>query len=164
MYFHFMQTNKAWKCHTSEDTLVRNFRSYFESQNATEDEVTATSLPITAIKTKIALVDSSCNSADKMSFLTTPKAPVGKVPAYISLTIMESEISTLIKTDSGIIDFWIWKKDMFPHLNGVAPRILVSPDSSSQSEHDVSMLKLMVTPERNRIKEDIVDAIAQVES
>lgn len=117
-----------------------------------------------SIKSSNSLGQSKWSLAEKMSFLAAPKGQSDYLSCYISLTLSESETQALLQNDGGIVDFWVGQKEMFPHLHAAALRILVTPASSSPIECDFSILKLTVTPRRNRVKEGIIDATSQVKS
>lgn len=106
---------------------------------------------------------SSWNVASKMSFLTTPRQSTDELSNYLCLSLTEDEVSVL-QTDGGIIDFWISKREQFPVLHRRALQIFVTPASSTPSERDFSLLKLLVTPHKNRMKDDIINATGIVRS
>lgn len=99
----------------------------------------------------------------KMSFLTTHRQSTDELTIYFSLPLSENEVN-IIKSDAGIIDFWVAKRDMFPLLHRRALQIFFTPVSSTHSERDFSLIKLLLTPNKNCMKCDIVNATATVRS
>ena len=100
-----------------------------------------------------------------MSFLTSSKQSSDELSSYMGLSISKDDIN-LLKTspDNGIIAFWLSKRQTFPKLHRHALRNFITPASSTPIERDFSLLKLLVTPGKSRLKDDIVNAVGVLRS
>lgn len=99
----------------------------------------------------------SCSIASKMSFITTPNASNDEVSRYNPTAFTSSEIN-ILKTDPGIVDFWLSKMVDFHVLHKIALYLVRVPPSSSRSEQDLSALKFSVTLGSSKFKDDIINA------
>lgn len=96
-----------------------------------------------------------------MTLLTSLLQSTDELKTYLSLPLSEGEVN-ILKSDAGMIDFWVTKRDMFPLLHGRALQIFVTPASSTPSDRDFSLIKLLLTQSKNCMKDDIVNATAIV--
>lgn len=91
-----------------------------------------------------------------MSF-SGPSREDYKVTAYLGEGVTAAE-GSLLKTNNGVVDYWLTKLSSFPCLSKVALRVLATPASSASSERDFSILKFSVSKQRRNLKDDIIDA------
>lgn len=163
--FHFMPRGSASECRRLSESLVQKLVQELSCEQ--QSEVDKSSIQVQEpqrIRTGNSLDQRQWGLANSMSFLTTPKRKENnELFDYLNLSLTKSEIE-LIKTDEGIVEFWLSKRDHFPQLRRVSLRILVTPASSSPSERDFSMLKLLVTPSRNHMKDEVINAVGQIRS
>lgn len=164
--FHFMPSDTASKCRSVAESLVRKMISGRQDpSSATElhtSEICSLGKPIHTAGNCL-LGSASWNLSDRMSFLTVPKKSTDELTNYICATLSEDDID-LLKTDEGIISFWVCRRESFPVLSRCALQLFVTPASSTPSERNFSLLKLIVTPGRNMMKDDIINATAKVRS
>lgn len=163
--FHFMPRGSASECRRIGEALVHKLIDDLPVDSESQIDHPSGTLQNKPFNTVCSsLGKSGWSLADSMSFLTTPKRKENnELVEYFNLSLTQSDIE-LIKTDEGISEFWLSKRDIFSKLHKVALRILVTPASSSPSERDFSILKLLVTPGRNRMKDDLVNAVGQIRS
>ena len=70
----------------------------------------------------------------------------------------------LLRSEGGIIKFWLNRQDSHRYLARVALRILATPASSASSERDFSLWKLLHSPQRSRIDDETAESIALTKS
>lgn len=162
--FHFMPKTSASECRIRGETLIRKMLiQYQESKCDTSSHSSAEFKSDTITTVGACLGEAKWALSDKMSFVAAPRQPTDELHTFLSMQLSDSDIS-LLKEDNGIVEFWATKTSSLPHLHRIALRILVTPASSTPSERDFSLLKLIVDPRRCRMKDDIIDATAQVRS
>lgn len=70
----------------------------------------------------------------------------------------------LLQSDEGMITFWVERRETYPTLQRCALESFVTPSTSTPSERNFSMLSLLVTTGRSRMKDDIINAFGRVRS
>jgi len=113
--------------------MMKNNTSSVEQGNTSSSEI-----PVT---TNL-LGSQSFDLKSSMSFMHSRSNEHDELTTFLAAPITDAE-RRILENESGIVDFWIAKRRI-PLLTHVALRIYPTPPSSSSSERDFSLLKLLL--------------------
>lgn len=65
---------------------------------------------------------------------------------------------------AGVVDYWFSKRSAFPNLAKVALRLLATPESSTSSEREFSLVKLSLSRDKFNFQDDTIDSKAILHS
>lgn len=108
------------------------------------------------------LGSASWSLVNKISFITSNIDDNSDEYEKYRSTSLSAEEKYILQHDDGLFQYWLRKQEAFPVLYRVAMRIFISPASSSSIERDFNLLKLIIEPTRRSLKDDIIEALAQV--
>lgn len=110
------------------------------------------------------LGDSHWSLANMMTF-SKAAVTIDELTMFQSEVLSEEEKAHIVKNENdGILQFWASKLDKYPNLARVALRIYSTPASSSASERDFSLFKLILSPTRSRLSDDVLEGLAYLRS
>lgn len=97
----------------------------------------------------------------ELSFLTAAKQSSDELTISLN-TSLSTDYIEFFKNDEEIISYWVNQRESIPVLHICALQIYISPASFTPSDSNCSLLKLMMTPGRNMVKDDIIYATAKL--
>lgn len=80
-----------------------------------------------------------------------------ELTAYMSETVKAANCE-LRKPNNGVVDYWLTKRGSFPNLSRVALILLATQASSASRERDFSLLKMPLSKNKFKLKEEFIDA------
>lgn len=158
----FMSSIPSEEMRAKGEALVRRMIREAQPARPSNSESDPSPLHVTLPPVGNYLGERSWSLANKMSFMSSPHN-VDALTMFQSVGTTNAEKDMLLH-DEGILQYWTAKLDDYPILARIALRIFATPASSSASERDFSLFKLIVVPGRNRLKDDILGSLAYMRS
>lgn len=135
------------------------FNKAVQSSNITTAQV-PTSSAIAPVGTTLG--SSSFALASCMSFLDC-STDNDELTSYFEDSVSTCE-KEMLKTNDGVVDYWLSKQRAYPTLSKIALRIIAVPASSASSERDFSLLKIAIGKQKCNSKDDIINDKAVLHS